>query len=74
MLKRGTAISVKIPDKLFFDMVDLLREPKSLTPLTEECVLQLDDRNAVLNKLLVIRRQLVQKTGRSLPPPLVKPY
>lgn len=77
--KRNNTISVKIPEKLFFDIVDLLREPKMLTPLAEECVLLLDDRNTVLNKLLTIRRQLVRNAGRSLispppPPPAERPH
>lgn len=62
-------ISVKIPEKLFFDIVDLLREPKSLAPRAEECVLPLDGRNAVLGRLLTIRRQLVQGAGRSIASP-----
>jgi hypothetical protein len=51
---------VNISEDLFFDMVDLLREPKLLTPRTSECVIRLDRRNNVLNRLLAVRREILE--------------
>ncbi len=65
-MMRRYPISVKIPENLFYDIVDLLREPKSLAPLAQECTLPLDDRNTVLDQLLVIRRHLVRNAGRPI--------
>jgi len=44
---------------LFFDIVDLLREPKSLIPADGTCVLHLTKRNHVMDRLLAIRRSVV---------------
>ena len=50
---------VAIPEKLFFDMVDLLKTPRSLVPAEGKCVLGLDKRNDVLDRLLKLRRDIV---------------
>jgi hypothetical protein len=44
---------------LFFDVVDLLVEPQSLRPQEGTCVLSLDARNQVLERLLQIRHQFL---------------
>lgn len=62
--KGGFDISVHIPEKLFFDIVDLLREPKSLIPANRECVVGMDRRDRILDALLQIRREVVQDSGR----------
>jgi hypothetical protein len=41
-------------------MVDLLVEPKSLLPAMGDCVLAIENRNHVLNRLLEIRRAVIQ--------------
>lgn len=58
-------MNVKIPEDLFFDMVDLLVEPKTLLPTSGDCVLAMENRNHVLNRLLDIRRAVVQASGPS---------
>jgi hypothetical protein len=52
-------MNVNIPEKLFFDVVDLLVEPQSLRPQEGTCVLSLDARNQVLERLLQIRHQFL---------------
>ncbi|MCG6905232.1 MAG: hypothetical protein LJE63_01305 [Desulfobacteraceae bacterium] len=56
-------MNVKIPEDLFFDMVDLLVAPKALLPAQGNCVLTIENRNRVLDRLLVIRRAVVQTIG-----------
>ncbi len=52
-------MQVPIPEKLFFDIIDLLVEPRSLRPNEGTCVLSLDARNQVLDRLLHIRHSLL---------------
>ena len=66
--KEDSAITVEISDKLFFDMVDLLREPKTLIPAEDKCVLQMKKRNDVLDRLLGIRRSVLGADGPRLAP------
>ena len=55
----ATTDQVVIPESLFFDMVDLLKAPKTLAPAEGKCVLHLDKRNDVLDRLLKLRRDIV---------------
>jgi hypothetical protein len=57
-------MNVKIPEDLFFDMVDLLVAPKILLPAQGNCVLALENRNRVLDRLLAIRRAVVLPIGQ----------
>jgi hypothetical protein len=57
-------MNVKIPEDLFFDMVDLLVAPKTLLPAQGNCVLALENRNRVLDRLLAIRRAVVLPIGQ----------
>lgn len=57
-------MNVKIPEDLFFDMVDLLVAPKTLLPAQGKCVLGIENRNRVLDRLLVIRRAVVHPIGQ----------
>jgi len=52
-------MQVQIPEKLFFDMIDLLVEPRSLRPDEGTCVLSIEARNLVLDRLLQIRHSLL---------------
>lgn len=61
--KEEPAIAVEISDKLFFDMVDLLREPKTLIPAEDKCVIRIEKRNDVLDRLLDIRRSIAEDYG-----------
>ncbi|MFP4475693.1 MAG: hypothetical protein ACLFOY_09025 [Desulfatibacillaceae bacterium] len=53
-------MSVTIPETLFFELVDLLRQPKFLCPSSGECVLHLEKRNRALGQLLTIRRAIAE--------------
>lgn len=66
--KEGPAIAVEISDKLFFDMVDLLREPKTLIPAENKCVIRMERRNDVLDRLLDIRRSIAEGDDAMLRP------
>ena len=44
-------------------MVDLLREPQTLIPAEDKCVIQMEKRNDVLDRLLVIRRSVLEVDG-----------
>jgi hypothetical protein len=50
---------VSIPEQLFYDMVDLLKAPKSLVPSEGKCILHMAKRNDVLHRLLRLRREIV---------------
>ena len=52
-------MNVQIPEKLLYDMIDLLVEPQSLRPNDGTCVLSIDARNRVLDRLLAIRHRLL---------------
>ncbi len=52
-------MSVKISENLFFEMVDLLMEPKSMIPAKSECILHLAKRNNVLDRLLRVQRNVL---------------
>ena len=52
-------MNVQIPEKLLYDMIDLLVEPQSLRPAEGTCVLDIDARNRVLDRLLTIRHRLL---------------
>ena len=58
-------MNVAIPEDLFFDMVDLLIAPQTLLPAQGRCVLAMENRNHVLDRLLVIRRALAHQGGGS---------
>ena len=61
-------MEIQIPEKLFFDMIDLLVEPRSLRPDEGICVLSLEARNRVLNRLLSIRHSfLFDSSARTHP-------
>lgn len=49
-------MSVKIPDELFYEIVTLLTEPKVFNPAEKECVVSMEQRDAVLRQLLQIQR------------------
>ena len=57
-------MSVQIPENLVYEMVELLTEPKCIRPAKDECVLHLSKRNKVLDQLLVLRRQILEKQSR----------
>ena len=60
-------MSVKIPEDLLFEMVELLVEPKYLNPTQDECVLHLAKRDRILDQLLVYRRKALEsKKGLSM--------
>ena len=61
--KEVPVIAVEISDKLFFDMVDLLREPRKLIPAEDKCVIRMEKRNDVLDRLLDIRRSIAESEG-----------
>lgn len=65
-------MNVKIPEDLFFDMVDLLVAPKTLLPAQGSCVLTIENRNRVLDRLLVIRRAVAHPVGQ--PPSAVHQF
>jgi hypothetical protein len=50
------SMSVKIPEELFYDIVTLLTEPKVFNPAQKECVVSMDRRDQVLQRLLKIQR------------------
>lgn len=52
-------MSVEISEKLLFDMVDLLVEPKALIPSEGKCVINLDARNDIVRQLLKIQRRVL---------------
>ena len=52
-------MNVKIPEHLFYDIVELLTEPKLLNPADNECVVNIDRRDAVLRQLLNIQRSRI---------------
>ncbi|MBI9087072.1 MAG: hypothetical protein JEZ11_25990 [Desulfobacterales bacterium] len=49
-------------------MVDLLREPKTLIPAEDKCVIRMEKRNDVLDRLLDIRRSIAESDGDMLRP------
>jgi len=49
-------MSVKIPDELFYDIVTLLTEPKVFNQADRECVVSMERRDEVLQRLLRIQR------------------
>ncbi|MGD8366080.1 MAG: hypothetical protein PVG78_00445 [Desulfobacterales bacterium] len=49
-------MSVKIPEKLFYDIVTLLTEPKLFNPAQKECVVSMERRDEILQRLLKIQR------------------
>ena len=49
-------MSVKIPEELFYDIVTLLTEPKVFNPAEKECVVSMERRDEVLQRLLRIQR------------------
>jgi hypothetical protein len=60
-------MSVKIPDKLFYDIVTLLTEPKVFNPAEKECVVSMERRDEVLHRLLKIQRsRLFGGNGKNL--------
>ena len=60
-------MSVKIPEDLLFEMVELLVEPKYLNPTEDECVLHMSKRDRILDQLLVHRRKALEsKKGLSM--------
>lgn len=52
-------MTVEIPEKLFFGMVDLLVEPQALIPSEGKCVIDLDARNEIVGQLLNIQRNVL---------------
>ena len=52
-------MNVKIPENLFYDIVALLTEPKLLNQAENECVVNIDRRDAVLRQLLNIQRSRI---------------
>jgi hypothetical protein len=65
-------VDVQIPEKLLFDMIDLLVEPQSLRPDQGVCVLSLEARNRVLDRLLSIRHQFLFDTPSASRQPAAK--
>jgi hypothetical protein len=57
-------MSVQISENLVYEMVELLTEPKCINPSNDECVLHLGKRNKVLDQLLILRRQILEKQSR----------
>ena len=49
-------------------MVDLLREPQTLIPAEDKCVIEMEKRNDVLERLLVVRRNALEIDG-AMPQP-----
>jgi hypothetical protein len=49
-------------------MVDLLREPKTLIPAENTCVLHMEKRNDILDQLLDVRRSVVEPGAGYSPP------
>ena len=66
-------MEVQIPEKLFFDMIDLLVEPQSLRPDEGICVLSLDARNRVLDRLLALRHRFLFNSASRTQTGTVKP-
>ncbi len=66
-------MEVQIPEKLFFDMIDLLVEPQSLRPDEGICVLSLEARNRVLDRLLALRHRFLFNSSARTPAGAFKP-
>ncbi len=58
--KKGKT-GVLVPEKLFYEMLELLKQPRSLNPAEGNCVLHIEKRNHVLGRLLQIRRKIVME-------------
>lgn len=57
-------MSVQVPENLVYEMIELLTEPKTIKPAKDECVLHLGKRNKMLDQLLILRRQILEKQSR----------
>lgn len=59
--KKECKAGVQVPENLFYEMLELLKQPCSLNPAEGKCVLHLEKRNQVLDRLLQIRREIVME-------------
>ena len=59
--KNSGKTGIRVPESLFYEMVDLLKQPRSLNPAEGNCVLQIEKRDHVLGRLLQIRRKIVME-------------